>query len=237
MGTVTKQVNLIRARALNHRQFRNFLCDLDTEYPDLVMFNSVRWLSRGAMLKRFSSMVPEIKSFLSSIGKDCSELDDATFLLHLGILTDITVHLQDLNLKLQGKDKLIFQLVTHVLAFQDLLCLFVAQAENCDFTQFPTVAKFATDTNSAKEKLLCCLQSLQQNFEDRFSDFLKMGQVFLFVENPFVCKSDCTFLPSSLNINVAAAQREFVELKCNAALKLLLKEDGPLLFWTSGIGG
>jgi len=196
MSTVTKLVNVIRARALNHRQFRNFLADLDTEYPDVVMFNSVRWLSRGAVLKRFCSLLSELRSFLSSICKDCPELNDDVFLMHLGILTDVTLHLSELNLQLQGKGKLIFELFTQVSSFKDMLCLFVAQIESNDFTQFPTVAKLSIDSEAAAEKLLSCLRELQTNFEDRFSDFNRRGDLFLFAENPFLCDvNTCSVAP------------------------------------------
>ena len=50
---VVQCVNYIRARGLNHRQFKAFLDGLDSEYSDVVYFSSVRWLSRAATLKRF----------------------------------------------------------------------------------------------------------------------------------------------------------------------------------------
>ena len=50
---VVQCVNNIRARGLNHRQFKAFLDELDSEYSDVVYFSAVRWLGRAATLKRF----------------------------------------------------------------------------------------------------------------------------------------------------------------------------------------
>lgn len=44
MSTITRAVNFIRAKGLNHRQFKAFLSELDTEYGDLPYH-------RGAMAK------------------------------------------------------------------------------------------------------------------------------------------------------------------------------------------
>jgi hypothetical protein len=37
----------IKSKALNHRQFKQFLEELETEYGDLVYYCKVRWLSKG----------------------------------------------------------------------------------------------------------------------------------------------------------------------------------------------
>jgi len=50
MQVVLKAVNFIHFKGLNHRQFQEFLKELDAEYDDLLYFCEVRLLSRGAML-------------------------------------------------------------------------------------------------------------------------------------------------------------------------------------------
>ena len=56
MSTVTAIVNLIRAKALIHRQFVGFLQDIECEYCDLLLHSKVRWLSRGKVLVRFIAL-------------------------------------------------------------------------------------------------------------------------------------------------------------------------------------
>lgn len=62
--TVVCLVNFIVSRALNHRQFRQFIEDYDTEYGDLLMHSEVRWLSCGKVLEWFLNLLPEICTFL-----------------------------------------------------------------------------------------------------------------------------------------------------------------------------
>ena len=45
MGNVVKCVNYIRARGLNHRQFKTFLEELDSEYSDVVAYISLLYVS------------------------------------------------------------------------------------------------------------------------------------------------------------------------------------------------
>lgn len=57
---VVKSTNLIRAKALNHCQFQQFLLDMEAEYGDVIYHNYVRWLSKGFALQGFFSLREEI---------------------------------------------------------------------------------------------------------------------------------------------------------------------------------
>ncbi|KAI8752630.1 protein FAM200A, partial [Biomphalaria glabrata] len=52
MKCVTKTVNFITARALNKRKFEQLLNEVQSSYSGLLMYNNVRWLSRGHDLER-----------------------------------------------------------------------------------------------------------------------------------------------------------------------------------------
>lgn len=128
MLTVTKVVNMIRGgnKSLSHRKFQSFLEDFDTEYGDLVMYTEVRWLSRGRCLERFFSLRAEIALFLAQefpnsetnegLIKIIKSLD---FGKSLAFLTDISKHINFLNLNLQGKNKNIFELIGEYHIFTD----------------------------------------------------------------------------------------------------------------------
>ncbi|GFW86082.1 uncharacterized protein TNCV_1968901 [Trichonephila clavipes] len=54
MELVITIINSILAKALNHRQFKEFLFEMESECADLLLHNKVRWFSRGNVLKRFA---------------------------------------------------------------------------------------------------------------------------------------------------------------------------------------
>ena len=112
MDVIVKTVNFIRSRGLNHRQFISFLADMDSEYGELLYHTEVRWLSRGNVLNRFLALRNEIASFMKMKNMAVPLLADATFQCNLAFLSDITHYLNELNLKLQGKNKLSHRCMT-----------------------------------------------------------------------------------------------------------------------------
>ena len=107
LSVVTKTVNFIKCNALNHRQFSQLLEDMDSQFTDVPFYTAVRWLSCHKVLKRFYLLRPEITLFLEMKGENTDEIKDKSWIQYLAFAVDITAHLSDLNLKLQGKNKLI----------------------------------------------------------------------------------------------------------------------------------
>lgn len=67
--TVTKVVNYISARVLNKRQFQILLNKVESVYKELKMYNNVRWLSQGLILKWFVECLDETKLFFGGMIK------------------------------------------------------------------------------------------------------------------------------------------------------------------------
>ena len=118
MDLVVKTVNFIRSHGLNHRQFKSFLVDMDSEYGELLYHTEVRWLSRGKVLKRFFALRNEISLFMKMKNKAIPLLNDPTFQCSLAFLTDITHHVNELKVKLQGRNQIITQMYDHVKSFK-----------------------------------------------------------------------------------------------------------------------
>lgn len=130
MTTMMKLINFLRASsALQHRLLRSFLTEVDADFDDLLLHNNVRWLSKGRVLKRFWAIRNELQEFLSQQKSAKAEqflefLRDAGKMETVAFLTDITHHLNDLNLKLQGKNSTVCGLMSEVRAFQRKLELY-----------------------------------------------------------------------------------------------------------------
>ncbi|GBO02835.1 General transcription factor II-I repeat domain-containing protein 2A [Araneus ventricosus] len=65
MNLVIKIINSMLAKALYHRQFKDFLEEMASQFSDLLLHNKVLWLYRGNVLQRFALCLSEIKTFLN----------------------------------------------------------------------------------------------------------------------------------------------------------------------------
>ncbi|KAF4089688.1 hypothetical protein AMELA_G00069370 [Ameiurus melas] len=204
MKPVMEIINIIRTHALNHRQFKNLIAELD----------------KG---------LPEEKD------KDYHELSDLEWIMDLAFLVDMLCHLDRLNLTLQGKLKMLPDLVQSVFAFVNKLKLFKAHIQKGDLTYFPTLIKASGQVTSAAlnkqiARYSTLVVNLHESFVTQFRDLqLKRPQItFLF--DPFIAETDC--LKAPLVTDEAAAELEMVDLCEKDQLKPALRE-GTIEFWKS----
>ncbi|KAI4806804.1 hypothetical protein KUCAC02_017602 [Chaenocephalus aceratus] len=97
-------------------QFKNLIAELDQGLPgDLPLHCTVRWLSKGKVLSRFFELLDAVKLFMEQKDKDYPELSDPKWIMDLAFLVDMLCHLDRLNLDLQGKLKMLPDLVQKLL--------------------------------------------------------------------------------------------------------------------------
>lgn len=206
---VTQIVNFIRARGLNHRQFMKFLEECDAEHQDLIYHSSVRWLSLGKVCQRVWELRGEIGSFLELMGKanDFPELKDAHWLCDLAFAVDILAHLNELNVKLQGKNQFVHDMFSNVKAFKVRLTLFSKQITDKVFAHFPTLATLKEAPQHA-EKYSALLNDLHKDFCRRFSDFEKCEKSLQLVSCPM--SFDYEAAPLELQLELIDLQSESV---------------------------
>ena len=190
MKVVVKTVNVIRARGLFHREFKEFLSELDAEYGDVVYHSAVRWLSRGNVLKRFYSLRSEIDQFLKAKNQPLHDLSYPLWLADLAFLVDLHDHLNTIYNRLQGKDQLVSDLYMEMKSFCTLLSLYESQLTNCECDHVPTLFERTTSDpmdkiKSRMGKYVTVIKSLKAEFDRRFQDFAKVGQQTKFFVNPF----------------------------------------------------
>ncbi|XP_069041799.1 general transcription factor II-I repeat domain-containing protein 2-like [Lepisosteus oculatus] len=139
MKAVVKLVNFVRLRRLNHRQFIQFLEVIGADHHDLLY--NVHWLSLGKVFKRVWELKLEADSFLENMGKavDFPELRDSDWLCDFTFPVDNFAHLNELNMKLQGKGVFVPELYSNVNTIRAKLTLFSKQMISHLFSHFPTL--------------------------------------------------------------------------------------------------
>lgn len=156
-----------------------------------MYFKSIRWLSCGQVLNRFCDLFHEIQLFLEEQKLDVtfSEISTVAWKERLYFLADITKHLNELNIKLQGKGKFIWDLAKDLQEFKLKLAVFRNQINDKDYSLFPVL-----DTNQFNEEFesgydtdvfIRYLDILINAFDSRFLDFKKFHLAFKFLKNPF----------------------------------------------------
>ena len=221
MSVVVSNLNFIKNHALNHRQFQTFPADLDCEYRDVMYHNEVRWLSRGKVLRRFFQLRKEINEFLKEKRKkeEADLIADPRWLRDLAFLSDITEHLNILNVKLQGKENLISDMFAILKAFLSKLDLFKDQIAKGNFTHFSNCKTLASGNETGLgfdlEKYTEALETLQSEFANRLCDFRKHETVIRLFENPFAV------LPTNVD---SCFQLELIELQASLKWQDLYKE-------------
>ncbi|XP_075197600.1 general transcription factor II-I repeat domain-containing protein 2-like [Anomaloglossus baeobatrachus] len=254
MDFVVKTVNFIRARGLNHRQFTSFLSDMDTEYGDLLYHTEVRWLSRGRVLKRFFSLREEIALFMALKDNDVFQLSDPAFLSDLAFLTDVTEHLNELNLKLQGQKHIITIMFDSVKAFKCKLSLWAKQLQSGNLAHFSAMQSldletefalfatpFAVDVSCVSEDLqmelvdLQCDTVLKQKYMDigvpdfyKFvsqEKFPKLVKAAARIMAMFGSTYVCEQFFSSMKLNKSALRSRLTDEHLRATLRLATAHD------------
>lgn len=98
------------------------------------------------------------------------ELRDQNWLCDFAFAVDVFSHLNELNVKLQGKDQFVHDMYKHVAAFKSKLVLFSRQVAKASFTHFATLDTQKDATQYAK-KYGKSLDDQQREFSRRFFDF------------------------------------------------------------------
>lgn len=88
MEVIVTSINFIKSCALNHRQFKEYLEDLFSDYEDVSNYCKVRWLSKGKMLKRFYDLRQDIADFMDMKRNTINQIKDDQWVCNLAFFVD-----------------------------------------------------------------------------------------------------------------------------------------------------
>ena len=238
MDVATKVACSIRAKSLQRRLFRLQLEEADSDHTELLLHTDVRWLSRGKFLQRFRDLLPEIKQFLQEKKHaEYEQLNDDRWLLDLAFLTDVSNMLNELNVELQGKEKLVINMISTVNAFKGKLKLLSSKIQRHDLGNFSNLAselnnqeKDSTEFDSA-----CYAKQIDtvlSDFDRRFQDFALLEPVATFMCFPFREDAEIDVLASKIStmfqLSSAEVEDEILTLQADINLKARANEQ----FWS-----
>ncbi|KAJ3606325.1 hypothetical protein NHX12_025846 [Muraenolepis orangiensis] len=143
---------------------------MDSSYKDLPLYSAVRWLSCGNVLERFVGCFDAIKAFLAEKGQDYPELEDEKWVVKLMFLTDITGHLNKLNLKLQGSGQTVLDISDDV--------------ATSTFRYFSHLRELSLQHSISTAEICKYISELESEFTTRFREFQKYGPMFSFLIKP-----------------------------------------------------
>lgn len=222
MKPVLRAINYIRSKALCHRQFQQFLLNIQAEYGDVVYHNDVRWLSLHC--NAFTLLGRKSDNCWQKKGQPMPELSDPVWLADFGFLVDMTRHLNVLNTSLQGQNEVVSQLYSHIKAFGTKVLLFQRHLSQTqpNTTHFSSLQEIMTsfplnNISAQMRRYTVDISSLAEEFQQCFRDFATIEkEITLFpLPSPWTLmtlQSTCSW--SSLSCSVTPS----VKVSTNSSL-------------------
>jgi septation ring formation regulator EzrA len=137
-------------------------------------------------------LIREIPIFLSEYVKANTadlenQLHDPEFLRELAFLSNITGHLNDLNLKVQGKEQTVSNLFGYINGFRNKLKIFKVSLEKNELAHFHACKELAekleNDNGSDFSVFASNIENIMQEFNSRFADFEDMRDSIVLFNN------------------------------------------------------
>lgn len=128
----------------------------------------------------------------------------------------------NLNLELQGPNKIIGQITNKIFAFEAKLQLYINEVQAGDFSNFPTVAAMQSEvsiSDSIYQDMVSYLKEYLSKIQKRFNDVRNIKNCFILAENPWHFEDNDMILFSQFGFSKTQLINELIELKYDTELK------------------
>ena len=150
-------------------------------------------------------------------------LSEVNWLSDLAFLTDITQHLSDLNLRLQGKSQPVNKLFEHICTFEKKLELFQVQLSRATLIHFMCLTTMKLEFPDLDcNKYGASVQKLCDEFANRFPDFRQNKIKLKLFAQPF---------DLAVEDSPEDCQMELIELQANRDTKRKYSENNLIDFY------
>ncbi|UYV82702.1 hypothetical protein LAZ67_22000618 [Cordylochernes scorpioides] len=205
---------------------RKFKDQWNIQYFVIESSNKALCLICNESIARFFELRAVIEIFLNEKHRPLTELQNNAWLWKLAFYVDLTKHVNELNLRLQGENQHLPDLDTNIKSFRMKLILFQSQLRSKCFSHFKTCEIFShtTETEFPIDFAIETLSALKINFDTRFSDFDAIANQIKIFQNPF--DADIETLAPEL-------QMEMIDLQCSDIIKNKYENSSLLEFYKS----
>ncbi|XP_008055319.1 protein FAM200A [Carlito syrichta] len=239
LKNAVKIVNFIKGSSLNSRILEIFCSEIGVNQTHLLFHTEVRWLSQGKVLSRVYELRNEIYIFLIEKQSHLANIfEDDIWVTKLAYLSDTFGILNELNLKIQGKNNDIFQYLEHLLGFQKTLLLWQTRLKSNypSYYMFPTLLQHIEENiidedclKDIKLEILLHLTSLSQTLNYYFpEEKFKSLKENIWIKDPFAFQNPESIIELNLK---PEEENELLQLSSSFTLKNYYKTLSLSAFW------